>query len=188
MPRKTPAPPTDGAQVAIASMRPRPDAAENPRRQPAPRRVCSSFNEAAARCRGKRWPRACRTGRRRGFNEAAARCRGKPENHLMCAAATRASMRPRPDAAENVAAHRSPRRRLPASMRPRPDAAENGLSGRVPLPEAHSFNEAAARCRGKRSRGSRCPGRSRSFNEAAARCRGKPCRSRTRWARRPTLQ
>ena len=40
-----------------------------------------------------------------------------------------ASMRPRPDAAENVS-HRDPRRPpRPASMRPRPDAAENGQFG-----------------------------------------------------------
>ena len=37
-----------------------------------------------------------------------------------------ASMRPRPDAAENVDLGHEPRRAtLPASMRPRPDAAEN---------------------------------------------------------------
>ena len=84
------------------------------------------------------------------FNEAAARCRGKrgqgPGND---AADHEASMRPRPDAAENILG-----------------AAEHG--------EAAGFNEAAARCRGKppcRPRHSWCyrPG----FNEAAARCRGK---------------
>ena len=61
------------------------------------------FNEAAARCRGK--PRcslggvnACST----GFNEAAARCRGKPKAGGAEAPPCRsASMRPRPDAAEN---------------------------------------------------------------------------------------
>ena len=62
---------------------------------------CRSFNEAAARCRGKQQPRELRPGR-------------KP-----------ASMRPRPDAAEN--------------MRRRTDDA---------LPVV-GFNEAAARCRGK---------------------------------------
>ena len=64
------------------------------------------FNEAAARCRGKPgavvawllWGASC-------FNEAAARCRGKPQ-----------------------AVHRVPRDRLAASMRPRPDAAENLVS------------------------------------------------------------
>ena len=49
-----------------------------------------------------------------------------------------ASMRPRPDAAENVHFGRVAYRRPPASMRPRPDAAENtavngGYSGTVPL-------------------------------------------------------
>ena len=62
-----------------ASMRPRPDAAEN------------------GRC-------ATRSGRpARGFNEAAARCRGKREHAKDLAEGKVASMRPRPDAAENPA-------------------------------------------------------------------------------------
>ena len=111
-----------------ASMRPRPDAAENARRSSTISCWYFRFNEAAARCRGKprpfpptRFPAPPR------FNEAAARCRGKPTP-------TRAAPR-----------------RLPAR-----------------------FNEAAARCRGKPSP---CPARaarSIRFNEAAARCRGKP--------------
>ena len=60
------------------------------------------FNEAAARCRGKR----CRQGHcgplEGRFNEAAARCRGK---HIgvfrVILSPLVASMRPRPDAAEN---------------------------------------------------------------------------------------
>ena len=78
MPRKTrrnrPAPPLDGR----ASMRPRPDAAEN-------RGICSSAG-----------PRmSC-------FNEAAARCRGKPAaDRAYAVQLVKASMRPRPDAAEN---------------------------------------------------------------------------------------
>ena len=36
------------------------------------------FNEAAARCRGKRRRRALRCQPASRFNEAAARCRGKP--------------------------------------------------------------------------------------------------------------
>ena len=64
----------------------------------------TSFNEAAARCRGKR-PRPADT--RRGvqgcFNEAAARCRGKRFWIWICLIFFRhASMRPRPDAAENT--------------------------------------------------------------------------------------
>ena len=64
-----------------------------------------------------------------GFNEAAARCRGKRERHGVRRSA-----------------------RLPASMRPRPDAAEN--AGRVAdgAAEDARFNEAAARCRGKLGR------------------------------------
>ena len=78
MPRKT-----DDAQPGVeplpgASMRPRPDAAENAR-QP-----------------GSLDPRALR------FNEAAARCRGKRPHALEHQEEARpASMRPRPDAAEN---------------------------------------------------------------------------------------
>ena len=60
------------------------------------------------------------------FNEAAARCRGKRERPGAGALLEDASMRPRPDAAENVRTVRPGR--IPAdgaSMRPRPDAAEN---------------------------------------------------------------
>ena len=133
-----------------ASMRPRPDAAENSRWRDRRRTSSPSFNEAAARCRGK-LARTC--GRSSGpscFNEAAARCRGK----------------------HGVA------RRLPpvagASMRPRPDAAENSSSRTIHMPRTFRFNEAAARCRGKRGRHV-TPKRPATgcFNEAAARCRGK---------------
>ena len=60
------------------------------------------------------------------FNEAAARCRGKlPQRIEELPVAQRASMRPRPDAAENPAEARARNPRYQASMRPRPDAAEN---------------------------------------------------------------
>ena len=39
-------------------MRPRPDAAENPAVARSPVSACSSFNEAAARCRGKPWKKS----------------------------------------------------------------------------------------------------------------------------------
>ena len=78
MPRKTVVREVDAAIEEQASMRPRPDAAEN---------------------------RATRTSRARAesrFNEAAARCRGKPRGlPPLVGAASAASMRPRPDAAEN---------------------------------------------------------------------------------------
>ena len=166
----------DPCCVVPASMRPRPDAAENAGRRPGPCRPRRCFNEAAARCRGKRRWRPAHAARR-----------------LV------ASMRPRPDAAENGVQPVAVRRRhAAASMRPRPDAAENGRKrGRLRWAAA-SFNEAAARCRGKQrtmlaayesqvaasmrprpdaaenARSSRptttgC----RRFNEAAARCRGK---------------
>ena len=41
------------AYMLHASMRPRPDAAENPRPPTRPRSAPACFNEAAARCRGK---------------------------------------------------------------------------------------------------------------------------------------
>ena len=63
-----------------------------------------------------------------------------------------ASMRPRPDAAENPSGRTIRYRVGPASMRPRPDAAENGAGAAVRRPVLAGFNEAAARCRGKRSR------------------------------------
>ena len=64
----------------------------------------------------------------------------------------RASMRPRPDAAENGRRHHVRVGGAAASMRPRPDAAENvgGTVARRSTPQ--SFNEAAARCRGKPAR------------------------------------
>ena len=79
MPRKTEPDPAQYMHARIASMRPRPDAAENAKEGPLRRCGTPRFNEAAARCRGK--PR---------------RPRRAGEEHLQ------ASMRPRPDAAENL--------------------------------------------------------------------------------------
>ena len=139
-------------RIPGASMRPRPDAAENggavehrgqrtasfneaaARCRGKPSRETSTsdaalragFNEAAARCRGKRTP--CGTLRTRcwkGFNEAAARCRGKLGPAFEESVRYAASMRPRPDAAENFSHSTTPALHSPASMRPRPDAAEN---------------------------------------------------------------
>ena len=134
-----------------------------------------------------------------GFNEAAARCRGKRQDRWRVFERQKASMRPRPDAAENVAGrqrrpvghHASMRPRpdaaenngsghrlrppdVRASMRPRPDAAENpaardglvawGLASMRPRPDAaENDNEAITKV-----------GTNGGFNEAAARCRGKP--------------
>ena len=77
MPRKTLAAAVRNLVTDAASMRPRPDAAENPARDRAMDRGPGRFNEAAARCRGKRAPQAPRVAPAAGFNEAAARCRGK---------------------------------------------------------------------------------------------------------------
>ena len=89
-----------------------------------------------------------------------------------------ASMRPRPDAAENAKSARSVAAYPLASMRPRPDAAENpGGQTATGSASPPGFNEAAARCRGK-LRGCGCwPSGWWRFNEAAARCRGKPLSS-----------
>ena len=84
-----------------ASMRPRPDAAENRSVRIRVRPARSGFNEAAARCRGKHGRLRRRGCNRRGFNEAAARCRGKRVGLPPGRGRRRASMRPRPDAAEN---------------------------------------------------------------------------------------
>ena len=108
------------------------------------------FNEAAARCRGKHVRDVHRIhAPRQGFNEAAARCRGKRGSRGRC--------------------HRGGI----ASMRPRPDAAENFIAEKTGLLEWTGFNEAAARCRGKHWPRSRLRSRASRFNEAAARCRGK---------------
>ena len=153
MPRKTPSGAAAAPDDLGASMRPRPDAAENAHDAAQIGRRGQSFNEAAARCRGKRLvvqrlddrggrgfneaAARCRGKRRRRggpgrraagrFNEAAARCRGKrPEPELdLRPAPARASMRPRPDAAENPVIDYGWRQLDWASMRPRPDAAEN---------------------------------------------------------------
>ena len=62
-----------------------------------------------------------------------------------------ASMRPRPDAAENERREVELDVALAASMRPRPDAAENGGDAPPGGGGDPRFNEAAARCRGKHS-------------------------------------
>ena len=62
-----------------------------------------------------------------------------------------ASMRPRPDAAENVTNAYIGALSTIASMRPRPDAAENSRLARNDDDPDRRFNEAAARCRGKHS-------------------------------------
>ena len=61
----------------------------------------TGFNEAAARCRGKRGGGSRPLYGEAGFNEAAARCRGKHPAGAHVLPDPRASMRPRPDAAEN---------------------------------------------------------------------------------------
>ena len=85
-------------------MRPRPDAAENGATGCAPLLCWPRFNEAAARCRGKLiLLHQLAVHKNVRFNEAAARCRGKRGPARQGGRAPRAaSMRPRPDAAENT--------------------------------------------------------------------------------------
>ena len=136
-------------QVLLASMRPRPDAAENRAGTARRTAVVRRFNEAAARCRGKRVNTAPRQARGNSFNEAAARCRGKPARPPLVDRGRAASMRPRPDAAENAYDAVRDIGRGGASMRPRPDAAENMARRTRHWTASCGFNEAAARCRGK---------------------------------------
>ena len=113
-----------------ASMRPRPDAAENTDQLD---RAGVVAPVASMRPR----PDAAENpgagvglmDKQRRFNEAAARCRGKPRRPARPARGGLpvASMRPRPDAAENECDAGGFHDLPPcASMRPRPDAAENG--------------------------------------------------------------
>ena len=86
----------------------------------------SGFNEAAARCRGKHGgatgaPRPPRPASMRPRPDAAENRAGAGRR----AGAQGASMRPRPDAAENQHSHGARAQPASASMRPRPDAAEN---------------------------------------------------------------
>ena len=153
MPRKTAAVRVGTLLPEGASMRPRPDAAEN------------------AGCGADRLAGATRASMRprpdAAENVSNPGAWGRPS--------ARASMRPRPDAAENHGSPNRPAAARTASMRPRPDAAENPDTQRVADEiRPARFNEAAARCRGKPSPGSaRGRDRVRRFNEAAARCRGK---------------
>ena len=75
-----------------------------------------------------------------------------------------------------------------ASMRPRPDAAENSGGASFPNVSKDSFNEAAARCRGKLHLAFSMPRPTMSFNEAAARCRGKPWADAAAPGKAPPLQ
>ena len=135
MPRKTRGPGAGSAGAEAASMRPRPDAAENGLRppggssaraasmRPRPDAAENLSLQAATRIRVRP---AC-------FNEAAARCRGKRRLAAAGGAGRNASMRPRPDAAENAKVLTDVATRVgDASMRPRPDAAENQPPPRPP--------------------------------------------------------
>ena len=158
----------------LASMRPRPDAAENARQRahgPGRRTASMRPRPDAAENSDTSTPMPKRASR---FNEAAARCRGKQTAlSRLPFDAPDASMRPRPDAAENRDATLAFDRDRLASMRPRPDAAENFAAVEPAGIRCASFNEAAARCRGKPAAAQTFSPTGTCFNEAAARCRGK---------------
>ena len=125
MPRKTRATFYEDLKADLASMRPRPDAAENVHDHGDQRGGAGCFNEAAARCRGKPGD----DGVSPAWQDASMRPRpDAAENSIQQAEGywrRMASMRPRPDAAENVDGGGGDRAAAVASMRPRPDAAEN---------------------------------------------------------------
>ena len=125
----------------------------------------------------------------RRFNEAAARCRGKLQpDRSLDRVNPPASMRPRPDAAENVRGDRGDpfgRGRFNEAAARCRGKRGGGPNGRR---TGASFNEAAARCRGKHRPGSAPRPRPGSFNEAAARCRGKPAVAAVERARPRPLQ
>ena len=111
-------PPPRYAQVPIASMRPQRNAGENAPLRIGPSPKIGGFNEAPAKCRGKRKMSALQPSATQRFNEAPAKCRGKPD---------------------------MPQVRWPtaaASMRPQRNAGENGIRQHIFRPIAHGFNEA----------------------------------------------
>ena len=126
MPRKTLTGKRIAEQVSYASMRPRPDAAENG----------GDGHQLGRRDVASMRPRP----------DAAENARQRRAEKV----SYRASMRPRPDAAENAGDAGAAALVTAASMRPRPDAAENVGRARWRPGTASCFNEAAARCRGKR--------------------------------------
>ena len=85
----------------------------------------SCFNEAPAKCRGKRRPELASKSRMTCFNEAPAKCRGKQAKRMV-----------------NIEADQ-------ASMRPQRNAGENGALVEMSRRNSICFNEAPAKCRGK---------------------------------------
>ena len=84
-----------------------------------------------------------------------------------------ASMRPQRNAGENVDHVGLDVEFVVASMRPQRNAGENpAVPAPCPAPRSR-FNEAPAKCRGKRVRFRAAPETANGFNEAPAKCRGK---------------
>ena len=139
---------------AHASMRPRPDAAEKADLRPGSRR---GTRPASMRPRPDAAEKA---GAGVDVGDVAnASMRPRPDaaekvaDRRRILVLPRASMRPRPDAAEKMLRRAIEHPPGAASMRPRPDAAEKVLVAAVAPRRPASFNEAAARCRGKVRRG-----------------------------------
>ena len=151
MPGKTrPSAPVADRAMGEASMRPQRNAGENAGIRKSRLVMRMRFNEAPAKCRGKRSSRKRRNFAGRCFNEAPAKCRGKPvgvygllsrifrfnEAPAKCRGKRtdcppdrgnrRASMRPQRNAGENPDAVRVAVPRFDvASMRPQRNAGEN---------------------------------------------------------------
>ena len=162
------------SKMGSASMRPQRNAGENPSRCADSVLGEAGFNEAPAKCRGKPAQPKASPWTCCGFNEAPAKCRGKPQARGSGLLGQCASMRPQRNAGENgmlpdarqlrFAASMRPQRNagenasfrrvmggfLSASMRPQRNAGENGMTDAGFAEYAARFNEAPAKCRGKR--------------------------------------
>ncbi len=160
-------------ETSRASMRPQRNAGENEFRVKLPQSRGDGFNEAPAKCRGK--PNALRL--RMELPAASMRPQRNAGENLPRTGPDlprqRASMRPQRNAGENRRNSRSERAAARASMRPQRNAGENDRRRDHHGRPGACFNEAPAKCRGKRTpciMPMRCASR---FNEAPAKCRGK---------------
>ena len=89
----------------------------------------TGFNEAPAKCRGKRGAPSSSPPRRRRFNEAPAKCRGKQVVLRLVGRDRGASMRPQRNAGENGRRPGVSGEQRRASMRPQRNAGENRGGG-----------------------------------------------------------
>ena len=179
MPGKTPPASAKLLQHDSASMRPQRNAGENH----LPHLFCplaeNGFNEAPAKCRGKR--RICNLGER-GWKASMRPQRNAGENSVEIGIediVLPASMRPQRNAGENSAILDLLRPTERASMRPQRNAGENVL------PPGKAPSSTRASMRPQRNAGENIGHHgllsvdTGCFNEAPAKCRGKPHQRRT---------